>query len=84
MFYVSCSWVAGFLCKPVSQELHVGLGRTHDREVAPEYGQLGGGSKDGPGQMGDSSLKGNRYKETFLETGRLVLGFCKSNWSASG
>lgn len=56
----------GFLCKPVLQELHVGLGRTHDGEVAPEYGRLGGGSRTGLGQMGDSSLKGNRSKETFL------------------
>lgn len=38
----------------MSQELHVGSGRAIEEEVAPQYGQLGGGAGAGAGQKGNS------------------------------
>lgn len=75
VFYVFCSWAAekkSFVCKPVSQELHVGSGSATEEEVAPECGQLGGGSGAGARQKGNS--RGQVSKVTGIKK------LCSRDW----
>lgn len=56
----------------MSQELHVGSGSAIEEEVAPECGQLGGGSGAGAGQKGNT--RGQVSKVTDIKK------LCSRDW----